>query len=85
MGLAGYGLGYTTGGATKQDNDQLGQCANDSTQLQSFIQGFTDNGGVKYNAAEINITLPDGHILSISGEVYPTTNKPAGPECSSQG
>lgn len=69
--LSGYGLGYTHGGATAQDNTQFGQCANGSTQVQAFIQSFIQNGASSLNAAEINITLPDGNILTLSGEVVP--------------
>lgn len=41
---AGYGLGRTGGGATAQDNDQLGSCANGSSQVNAFIQSLIDVG-----------------------------------------
>lgn len=70
--LAGYGLGYSHGGATAQDNDQLADCAKDATQQDSFIQGFTEAAEAgEETSAEAHFTLQNGHILAISAEVYP--------------
>lgn len=75
--IVGYGLGKTGGGATAQDNNQLGQCANDNSQVQTFVQAIlTAANGGNQNAVEVNINLPDGNILTISGEVYPKGHKP---------
>ncbi|KAL4885509.1 hypothetical protein BJY04DRAFT_179841 [Aspergillus karnatakaensis] len=75
--LAGFGLGYTQGGATAQDNDQLGNCAGTANQADAFIAAFLQNGGGDGSTAEVNITLPDGHILSISAVVYEQFGEPA--------
>lgn len=84
--LAGYGLGYTSGSNSAQDNDQLGDCGGESTQVQAFIQSFTQNGASNYNAAQMDITLPNGHILRISGEVYEKGHAPAaGNSCNADG
>ncbi|EME50420.1 hypothetical protein DOTSEDRAFT_31474 [Dothistroma septosporum NZE10] len=83
---AGYGLGYTHGGATAQDNDQLGNCSGDSTQVNSFIQSLVDAAGASgKSAAQTDITLDDGHILAISAEVYPKGQAPPTTQCDADG
>lgn len=74
--LTGYGLGYSHGGATAADNDELGKCSDDVSQVESFIQIFTDNGAGNLNAAQTDITLSNGHILALSGEVFPRSVEP---------
>ncbi|KAL2827814.1 hypothetical protein BDW59DRAFT_160123 [Aspergillus cavernicola] len=75
--LVGWGIGRTGGGATAQDNDQLGNCAGTANQADAFIAAFLQNGGGEDSAAEVNITLPDGHILSVSAVVYERFGEPA--------
>lgn len=76
--LTGYGLGYSHGGASAKDNDQLSQCATTDNEEDACIVAFTQNGAKFDNAAEVDVTLPDGHIVSFSGMVYQKGKAPTG-------
>jgi hypothetical protein len=69
----GYAYAHAHGSvATAQDNDQLGACGGENTQVNAFIESLTRaTSGSAHNAAETVITLPDGHELFIAAQVLP--------------
>lgn len=77
-GGIGYGIGVigAGGGATKDDNDKLAQCSNND-QANAFIESMVKaaNAGNE-NAARVDITLENGHKLSLYGRVYPKDKIP---------
>lgn len=84
--LSGYGLGYSHGGASAQDNDQLSQCASTDDEEDACIVAFTRNGAKGDNAAQVDMTLPNNHIRSFSAMVYEKGKTPAGgDECGVKG
>lgn len=89
-GAAFYGLGYAHSGATAQDNNQFRMCTSNHAayQVAAFIQTVItapegDTGG--NNAAEIKITLPNNHVLSISARAYPKSKGTPPPQCEAAG
>jgi hypothetical protein len=83
-GAVGFGFGMikSSGGATAQDNDQLAHCGTSNDQANAFVEGMLEvaNAGA-HSAAQVDITLENGHILSLSGEVYEEGHAPPRPLC----
>jgi hypothetical protein len=77
-GVVGYGFAQigSGGGATAQDNDELGKGSNNS-QVSAFVEAMLKaaNAGDE-NAARSDITLGNGHVLVLYGRVYPRDAPP---------
>lgn len=71
-GIVGYGFGQigSGGGATAQDNDELGRCAGNS-QARAFLEGMLEAADAgDENVARTDITMGNGHTLVLHGRVY---------------
>ncbi|KAK5173842.1 uncharacterized protein LTR77_002523 [Saxophila tyrrhenica] len=83
-GLAGFGLGQTSGGATAQDNDQLQQCSTAGApkkEVDGLIESVVNAGTSQDASCSVDITLKDGNILQVHAAVYKKGHVPAHIPC----
>lgn len=67
------------------DNDLPAQYSTSGKQEDACIVACTQNGSKGDNAAEVDITLPNGNKLGFSAMVYEKGKAPARHECGIDG